>query len=556
MRSGNHFVVLSLLAMVWSVAQTSTGADIASSGNTQGLTRPPFQLWQKDKYENTFRNDAPGKDCDPFGKIKVEMALGEFRDSVFMVTAADRDIRLEINVAFADQPTPDIVDIRATDYYWWRAGFRNDEYGDALIPLEGTLMIPQGQSRQVWLRFNARYYNVKPGKYPFSVQIRDLNTFAQEAIPGTLEVWDFRLPSYDTVPNNTYAALYKASQLADTPELMAQAAQHMKMYGANIVFLYPTENPRAVEVDDQGNVLRFDSTIFDHRIPAILKGWGSAPGNEKLLWEFSLSGFLHLGMSRDDITYPSEKWEKTFAQWLTRFKDMLRRHGIADDQWFMAMADEESEEALISRSIPLAEIIKSIDPAIKLTCNSSTIIKDPEMSARFLQAFDIFQPHFHAAETKSDLLPWLRSSGKQLWTYKCEGWSQRDLYDYYRVYGWQLQPYGISGTGIWTYCAQGTGPWGKTQRMQDYVLVFKHKEQEQVIHSRRYEFYREGVDDYRYLKTLMQYARQKGPQAEQQAEQLIQLAIADIVKNTDDTTRCDIWRSQIAQEILTLKPSD
>jgi len=112
--------------------------------------------------------------------------------------------------------------------------------------------------------------------------------------------------------------------------------------------------------------------------------------------------------------------------------------------------------------------------------------------------------------------------------------------------------WGITGPGLWTYCARGTSPWGDKKEMIGHGLVFKHKDKDDIVHSRRYEFYREGIDDYRYLMKLRTLAGEKGSRALAKANALIDRAYKDIISNRQDTERCDKWRKKIANEILTL----
>ena len=55
---------------------------------------------------------------------------------------------------------------------------------------------------------------------------------------------------------------------------------------------------------------------------------------------------------------------------------------------------------------------------------------------------------------------------RRVWRYRGSSRTglDKNLYDYYRVYAWGNLRYGIGGTGIWTYCAQGESPWSEGQR--------------------------------------------------------------------------------------------
>src|SRR5262245_29228753 len=120
----------------------------------------------------------------------------------------------------------------------------------------------------------------------------------------------------------------------------------------------------------------------------------------------------------------------------------------------MALGDEASESALITNEIPMGKIIKSIDPSIRLIQNSSAVVGDPQLAKDFYNVFDIFQPAFPEFKSNQYLNEWLRGAGKPIWTYKCScdlNQKGRNLYEYYRVYAWDVLKEKLSGMGVWTY---------------------------------------------------------------------------------------------------------
>jgi vacuolar-type H+-ATPase subunit H len=70
------------------------------------------------------------------------------------------------------------------------------------------------------------------------------------------------------------------------------------------------------------------------------------------------------------------------------------------------------------------------------------------------------------------------------------------------------------------------------------------------MHARRYEMFREGIDDYRYISALREVAKRRGSAAVRKAEKLIQQAVDDVTSHVEDTTLCDKWRRRIAKEII------
>jgi hypothetical protein len=146
-----------------------------------------------------------------------------------------------------------------------------------VYPIQGSVSIPIGESRQIRLRFDTRTVTVNPGQYTFNIRLRDLNNGYEKLIPGTLEVWNFQLPSYDVVQNNSYVE-FNNSEFSGG-QLLAKAVAHMKLYGLNVVFIHPSEMPVPV-VDANGNLLRFNGSAFESRVSQIVNAWKAAPGNE------------------------------------------------------------------------------------------------------------------------------------------------------------------------------------------------------------------------------------------------------------------------------------
>ncbi len=508
-----------------------------------------FHLWGRSPYTYCYRDALPDFDSPTVDEIEVSMARNEFRDATFMVTACGETVDLEVRVDAERTDLTEAVQLRWSEFVTPPGG---EEYADVLVPMDGPLSIPDGESRELWVTFDGRQHRLAAGRHALRLELHDRGSGLIRSVPVELTVWDFELPSYDLLPNNAYVEYHNSEIGAKVP---AQGVRHMKMYGVNTVYVYPHELPWPVEVDEALNITTFDATTLVDRIKPIQQAWDAAPGEERLRWIFALTGAPERLVKDEGIAYPSEQWRSVLAQWLPRFRELMTSLGIADDDWMFVLADESSESVLVTYEIPFAEMIKQIDSRITLSCNASQVISDAAMAERFFRAFDVLQPSLESIKESPALRDWLRGSRGPVWTYRCQSMAgvDRNLYDYYRVYAWDMIEYGITGMGVWTYCAQGESPWGETKRGIGYNLVFKHRDRDEVVHSRRYEFYREGADDYRYVQALLVAAREQGEAAEAKAHELIRGATADIRADVGDVNRCEKWRERIASEILRLR---
>lgn len=508
----------------------------------------PMWVWEADRYEVIAPRSGPGLEDESLKKISMSMAGNEFRDFVFSVAAPESDLALTVALRAVGTPAlpSDAFEVRVVEYRKNRMG---DMVGDALLPVDGPVPIPRGESRQFWVRFDTRTSRIDPGTYDFECVLSDDARHVRNVVPGAVEVWNFSLPTSDVLPNNSYAEFASSQYLRG--ESLANAVREMKLYGLNQIFVHPVQMPRPLGLDDELLITGYDDEVFRSHINEAIAAWMTAPGDGTLHFIFSISGFEELGLKRDGYAFPNGCWKNVFAQWLTHLKAIVSEAGLTDDQWMMVLRDESGEPALKQIEIPLAEAIKSLDPSIRITCNSSCQLVDASWAGRFFAAFDVFQPHLSLQGDET--LNWLRGSGKELWVYQCQADLNsigRDIYGYYRVYGWDLLDKGFVGTGLWTYCAQAPSTWDVSG--DGCVLIHKHPDRG-LVHSTRYELFREGIDDFRYVKALRDAAEERGGKYLAEADEFIAEAVRDVTTHRGDRTRCEAWRLKIAEALLAMK---
>lgn len=525
-------------------------------------------IWSIDRYANIVREQKPDRSARSVNQLKIVLAKGESRDAVFMIGPVNAAQSLEIALEGTAGQGDGFLKLLETTYLRNRLGH---ETGDIVRPFSGTLEIPAGESRQIYVRADTHDVEVEAGTHEFVVTIRDAKGKKLESLPGEATVWDFTLPSSDVLPNNTWAQFEDSS--FGNGEMAAAAMRDMKRSGLNAIFIHGRETPRPVSVDDKGNVSEFDDTLFRARLEPVLQAWREAPGNDRLLVCITLAGMYEFGRPDSGVGVLTDPWKTTCAQWLAHMKKTLTEMGIADTDWLLTVSDETTYPELFKSEVPVAEYIRSVEPGIRLMCNSSlsnepisySTIMTAEETERFFSLFDVFQPNlYYVFGSDPSIGKWFVEQAhlrnKQVWAYQCkvdlgailsktEGnayFVENNLYQYYRVFAWELPRYGITGIGMWTYCAQVTG-------QADWTCHLAYGIDGELLHSRRYDMYREGTDDYRYIVLLRELAARQGKVDQQNAERLIQHAAEDVTTKPNDTSRCDYWRQRIADEILRLE---
>lgn len=515
-----------------------------------------FFAWELPRYLNIYKNEPPGVASPKLESISLRMAMDEFRDASFMVSSVGKDLHLSVEVKPSTELPAESIQVRESLYFSFGGG--REELGDVLFELDGPLEVPKGESRQVWLTFNTRFGDLEPGEHTFDVVLRDLDTGTEQTVPGKLTVWDFTLPSPDVLANNGYVELFNSEVGL---KIRDKTVAHMKRYGLNMVLVYWNYMPFPIEVDEDLNITAYDSTNLKGEVEPVVKYFNAAPGkNQRLRFILALSYITDRLVQGTDVPYPSESFKRVFAQWLKKVEQDMALWGVKKQDYVFFLADESNLDVLLNFELPLAELIKEIDPEIQVFTNRGPGIRSREDSFRFYKTFDAMLSRGDRDEQYPFLAEWIEMGKEppELWTYKANSMADRvnNLYAYYRVSGWMNFKHGIVGPGVWTYCARGTNPWSDNKEMVGHCMVYKHKDHDEVIHSRRYEFYREGNDDYRYLYLLRKLAGEHGKMTQARVEHLIQGAIADVEADVTDTTRCDKWRTKIAAAILMLLRSD
>lgn len=498
------------------------------------LGEQAFYVWGMSPYVNIFRNEYPtpgamNRAATPM-RIEVAMARQEFRDTVFMVSGnAEGDQKIEVSLETADKALKATTLVQEALYLKNAAG---QIIGGAHYRLEGPLTIPQGQSRQIRLRFDTHQGGLAPGRHDFVIRLRDAQHSCAQTIPGTVQVWDLSLPDPAAIMSNDTYAEFCNSSLADLTDLMVK---DMKAYGLNAFFVHPFEISVA---QPQGGV-KFEFARLDEYVGLVMSNWGEGPRPQFI---FSLGYGIMPG-------------EADLGAWVDQFRAVLERHGVKPSDWYFVFGDEANEKQLLSFETPLGETMRRAAPGARISTNTSATIADPAARARHFATIDRWEPDLDVVHMNPDLLPYLRPTGKPINLFRCRGaYSVRgaNMYNYYRVYGWEAAREGCAGMGVWTYCVDNKrDAW--TDRENQFCLVFRHPTKRDLVHSRRYEAFREGIDDYRTVWKLREVAKARGAAAVAAAEKLIQQAVADITADVTDTGRCEKWRLRIAGRILELQ---
>jgi hypothetical protein len=179
----------------------------------------------------------------------------------------------------------------------------------------------------------------------------------------------------------------------------------------------------------------------------------------------------------------------------------------------------------VEKVVKLAQPIKEVDPHLQVYADpvGRASMDDLKKMAPYL---DIWCPNRNGylLHEGHDKLEYIKSTGKTVWTYECEGDAKHQSpLGYYRGQSWLVWWRGLTGIGFWSYCTSRHDPWYVPRGGQDYLLIYQGDE---VVTSKRWEAVRDGKEDYNMLVQLQQAVDDPpagvSPQVLQEARRFLQ----------------------------------
>jgi hypothetical protein len=361
-----------------------------------------------------------------------------------------------------------------------------DLSADAL-PLLGqaqTIILPAWDVRQVWLNINVSALN--SGEWQTLLRFRPLSVESAEAVARlSVKVWKAKLAEEQMLKLCHWGYVH-SSVLKEQPDA---AFQDQVSHGTNVFVATNTFAPRAT-FDENGDIL--GEIDFSDHDPYVRQ---HAAEGMILFFNYQVS----LKGPADRFTEP---WTKAYKQWLKVWVDHLRQMGIGYEQFALYPIDEPGlNEGLVDDYIAYSKPLREVDPKIQIYTDpvGRASMNDLKRMAPYV---DIWCPNrngYLLAEGL-DKLTYLKSTGKTVWTYECEGNAKHQSpLGYYRGQAWLAWYHGLSGIGFWSYCTSSFDPWYVPRGGADYLLIYQG---DGVVSSKRWEAVRDGIEDYTMLKQL------------------------------------------------------
>ncbi len=366
----------------------------------------------------------------------------------------------------------------------------------------GVIHVPLDQTREVWFLVDTT--DLSPGFYraPVSVHplVWDAGVLSAE-FELRIRIWDIELPK--KMPIAVYNFDYTRA-LAGHSDYMSDLARCR----ANVFQVTNIPNP-----DDQGDFSRLDPVL--ERLPedgqAMMEVW-----------------FMR-----------SHGWQPRFETWVRKLAQYMKSRGLSYDRWFLHIFDESASDDFLE----CARQVKRVDPKVRI---SQDHMGTPERLSEFASVIDIWIPLFRDLDKPG--LETMRATGKPVWTYDC-GTTPLFSTARHRFLPWRAWRYNLDGVTLWTY---SQSHWNDPPRHGHNFGMFFGAADGGAVPSKRFEAWRDGVEDYLYLvvyEAELRKLSEPTPQDEELLEQARELG----AENPADIQRYDQVRTHIAHRILGLR---
>jgi len=348
-----------------------------------------------------------------------------------------------------------------------------------------TLDIPKGRTTQLWITVKVPE-RTEPGEYKGVLNFKPANR-PPSNIQFTLVVLPFRLLEDPEINFGWYHG-------GGRRETLRRELEDMRAHGCNTLTIH---EPRIRSLTRDGRV-EVDFSVWEEY--------------RKLFAEIGMTGIKQTGIgsitsaiTRLGIQELGPGFDVPFVAVLRKYKEWLDAH--RDFRVVFTIYDEPRESLLNSwnrtfdQTVAYIRLCRKV-PGLLISVNPMGDTNGGKDYTPFAEMVDILNTHAWAGSKK--LIRKTKQAGKTLWVYNN---GQARL-----TWGFSVWKMGAKGEWEWMYPgAGGSDPYspipvggyeneGESNTGRFPVYSFKDR----IVPTPRYEWCREGTDDYKYLYTLVQ----------------------------------------------------
>ncbi len=406
--------------------------------------------------------------------------------------------------------------------------------GDALVlqPEEPFTLQP-GQTTQIWLSFFNPVLAAGTYRASLGLLVSGDKGSETETIPIEIRILPRVFPQQ--VALNTCTWAYPTLTTATRGNL-AEAIDDLRAHHTSVMVVPSQDLPMPRRVSPYGDLVGpMDYTRLDRLLSST---------------DFARTWLVYCAFKQEGPRgrfgkWLTPEWKRAFSSWVFELVNHLKSRGISYDNFALYPFDEKLGDEFYE----VARLIKRIDPKVRIYAN--WFGKGPKDFMRFKHLVDIWCPPDRHCYLHPEWLRMLKSFNKEIWTYGVVGpgdWTTvskaKDTYGSFRLAGWRTFKRGCTGSGFWVYLDYHAKSWNDTMRPNGcYSVVYIAQQSsvdthgENIVPSRRWEAWREGVEDYQYLhdlKEIIELTEYKDPQKADKARKVLGQQVDYVLQRPDD----------------------
>lgn len=539
-----------------SITEMDVSKDAILAGWKKASPGNAYVCWQKTSPWDSLQAlpeapEAP-KECRA---IRLAMGRNEYESASFVLTNLTDDPR-EFSVSIG--PSALRVVLRQAV---WITSFAGSKVNDALPLLDGKLVVPSGESREVWLTVNSRA--VEPGEYRTTITVSSPG-LPERAIALVAKVYPVTLP--DDRPIYCYYWDYVVPTWI-TPDKANALMLDLKDHYVNVAIAHPWSTPR-LQLDAGGKLLR-DYAELDKALEAY-----KTLDPDMIVFNWGAENYIETpGGNMAAVKFMSDEWKSLFREWLTGWVEHMKELGYGYERYAMYPYDESLRPAVCD----MVKLTKQVDPKVQVFVNNTG--STSEEVANIAPYVDIWCPYLYDylnnppydrnRETKEVAAQLLKKSQRLFWTYaNPPGNTPEEAPPYrdYRLAPWKSWNAGTMGFGYWIYDYKTHWNSYKSEDGPNWAVVYFSdapdapaglSKKEIVVTSKRWEATREGIEDCVYLQMLKTAvgagAAEKNAAALKTARDLLDNAPRRVLAAEDNSSLADDAKEAVLAALSALQ---
>ena len=360
---------------------------------------------------------------------------------------------------------------------------------DALIPYDSgkPLRLPAHSTNYLWV--TAYLTQLSVGTHAATLEIR--STTMKKDFQLEIRVVDIAIGT-----ENVHAVSWGYPEDKPIWQDPEAATADLVKHGINVFVIPPVRIPPP-QLGGVRTLRDFEGLIETVRL------YETQGGGTYLLfldWRPERLAGRHIEWLHPDTGLPVSQYREIISQWVKNLDSAMQAAGVSRDRWALYPVDEYSGKH-VDYLYNLFSLFKSIDPALRIYANPINTSSNPTRLSdleSLVGLVDLWQPELSFAESSAQSFFQSTNKGWDIYVVPPSP-AKSVLPIFYRSLAWRAWRLGANGVGFWSYSGtRGTSAWDDLDgRMPDWAVVY---EGNPLVSSRRWEAFREGVEDLRLLQ--------------------------------------------------------